>query len=87
MSSTSVHLPPDLLKLLDRAARQRRISRNRLITEACRSIVSAGGTQWPPDFFAPDRLSQRELGLLRSSFEDWQRTIASQRHSKRKAPF
>lgn len=87
MSSTSVHLPPDLLKLLDRAARQRRISRNRLITEACRSIVSAGGTAWPPDFFAEDRLSDRDLALLRSSFEDWQQAITSQRRSKRAAPF
>lgn len=87
MSSTRVHLAPDLLKLLDRAARQRQISRNRLITEACRSIVSAGGAAWPPDLFAQNRLSQDELALLRSSFDDWQPTITAQRHSKRKAPF
>ena len=86
MPSTSVHLPAELLKRLDRAARRRRISRNRLVTEACRSIVDAGRAKWPDDFFATERLSRRDLAFLRSTFGDWLHNIQSRR-SKKAPPF
>jgi predicted transcriptional regulator len=84
--STSVHLPADLLERLDRAAKHRRVSRNRLITEACRSIVGGGRNEWPKGFFAADRLTHKDRELLHSTFDEWlTRTLA--RRSKTRPPF
>jgi len=85
--STSVHLPDDLLARLDRAARRRRVSRNRLIVEACRSVVGEGQNDWPEDFFAGDRLRPGALELLRSTFGDWSRDLQAARRSKKVPPF
>jgi hypothetical protein len=74
------------LKRIDRAAKHRRVSRNRLITDACRSIVSAGRNAWPKGFFAADRLAHKDRDLLSSTFDTWLTEIASRR-SKTKPPF
>jgi predicted transcriptional regulator len=84
--STSVHLPADLLKRIDRTAKHRRVSRNRLITDACRSIVGSGQNAWPKGFFAADRLAHKDRDLLRSTFDEWRTQIASRR-SKTRPPF
>lgn len=87
MPSTSVHLPDELLRGLDRTAKRRRMSRNRLIIEACRSIIGQGQAEWPEGFFARERMSPRDLELLRSEFETWTRELRAARHSKREPPF
>lgn len=87
MPSTSVHIPEELLRQLDRAAKERHISRNRLIIEACRALLREGLSDWPDDFFAPDRLPERDLALLRSTFDDWSAKLESARRSKKVAPF
>ena len=87
MPSTSVHLPDDLLERLDEVARRRRISRNRLIVEACRSMIGEGGSQWPEEFFDPKRLARKDRELLKSSFDDWMTEIGSARRSRRGGPF
>jgi hypothetical protein len=87
MPSTSVHLPAALLARLDRVAKKRGVSRNRLITEACRSIVDAGRSEWPADFFADKRLSPDDLGLLRSTVDDWMKEVSVSRRSKKDPPF
>jgi hypothetical protein len=87
MPSTSVHLPADLLEQLDRAARRRRVSRNRLIVEACRSLVGQGQPDWPEDFFVTDHLSEQDLTLLRSTFDDWSCRLSAARRSREGTPF
>jgi predicted transcriptional regulator len=87
MPSTSVHLPDDLIAALDRAAKRRRVSRNRLIIDACRALLGSGSSVWPEDFFTADRLTSRDRRVLQESFEEWNDAIAAARHSKRKAPF
>jgi hypothetical protein len=87
VSSTSVHIPAGLLRQLDRAAKQRRISRNRLIVEACRSHLGEGQSDWPDDFFAADRLAHRDRALLRSTFDDWMDELRQSRRSKQMPPF
>jgi len=76
-----------LLKQLERAAKRRGVSRNSLIVEACRSIVGSGQREWPQDFFVGDRLSKRDLELLRSSFNDWLAELRHARKSKKAPPF
>lgn len=87
MGSTSVHIPDDLLERLDGAAKRRRTSRNRLIVEACRSLVGEGRAEWPAGFFAPDHLSEKDLRLLRSGLGRWLEGIRAARRSKKEAPF
>jgi hypothetical protein len=73
--------------LLNRAAKNRRVSRNRLIVDACRSFVGEGQADWPDGFFATEHLSTRDLELLRASYGDWSRRIRSARRSKKTPPF
>jgi hypothetical protein len=87
MPSSSVHLPESLLKQLDRVAKRRGVSRNRLIVEACKSIVGGSARQWPEDFFVTDRLPKRDLDLLRSTFDEWLADLHTSRRSKKAPPF
>jgi hypothetical protein len=82
----SVHLPGGLLEQLERTAKRRRVSRNRLIVEACRAIVGEAQNTWPDDFFARRDLRPGDLELLRSTFEDWSRGIHAARRSRKTPP-
>ncbi|MCC7541266.1 MAG: ribbon-helix-helix protein, CopG family [Deltaproteobacteria bacterium] len=87
MGSTSVHIPDDLLGRLEQAAKRRRVSRNRLIVEACRVVIGDGASEWPEGFFDETRLAARDRSLLRSTFSRWLGDIAQTRRSKKAAPF
>lgn len=87
MPSSSVHLPESLLKALDRVAKRRGVSRNRLIVEACKAVVGGSDRRWPDDFFANDRLPERDLELLQSTFEEWLGDLRTSRRSKKEPPF
>lgn len=50
---TTVHIPPALLKSVDRRAKALGVSRNRLIVRALEEAVT-GRTEWTPEFL--DRL-------------------------------
>ena len=49
--ATTVHIPPALLKSVDRRARALGVSRNRLIIRALEEAVSQR-TRWTPEFLA-----------------------------------
>lgn len=87
MSNTSVHLPDDLLERLDRAARRRRVSRNRLIVEACERALEEERGAWPPGYFSERRFEKGELEALRADFGHWMRAITSTRRSVKRPPF
>jgi hypothetical protein len=87
MPSTSLHIPHELLERIDRTAKRRRISRNRLIVDACRSLVGEGQHDWPQGFFATEHLSNHDLQLLRKGFADWSRELRTARRSKKAPPF
>ncbi len=86
MPSTSVHVPEDLLRRLDRVAKRRRVSRNRLIVDACRAVAGEGRGEWPEGFFAHDRLSSQDRKLLSATFRRWLGTLAARR-SRAAPPF
>ena len=87
MPSTSIHIPDELLTRLNRTAKRRQVSRNRLIVDACRSFVGDGHDAWPDGFFATGHLSARDLKLLRASYDDWSARLRSARRSKKTPPF
>jgi hypothetical protein len=54
---TTVHIPPALLKAVDRRAKALRVSRNRLIVQALERAVSER-SGWAPEFL--DRLRETD---------------------------
>ncbi len=87
MPSTSVHLPLDLVATLDALAARRRVSRNRLILEACERLVQQDAGEWPEDFFANDDLSAADLRELRAAGRALESATRRQRHNRRRSPF
>jgi predicted transcriptional regulator len=49
--STTVHLPPELLKQVDQRARELRVSRNQYVRRALERAVEEE-TRWSPSFLA-----------------------------------
>lgn len=85
MPNTSVYFPQSVLAGLDRIAKERGVSRNRLIVEWCRRVVEER-TCWPADLFSNDRLSERELQLLREGEDAFLDGIAGARRSGARSP-
>lgn len=84
MASTSVHFPEDLARELDRVARERGVSRNRLIVEACRRVVQERD-RWPPGYLSNDDLPAADLEELGRSARDFLSPVLTARRN-RKAP-
>ena len=87
MPSTSVHIPHDLVVTLDALATRRRVSRNRLILEACERLVQQDAGQWPQGFFANDDLSPADLRQLRAAGRALEAAIRRLRRNRRRSPF
>jgi hypothetical protein len=85
VASTSVHFPQALAEELDRIARDRGVSRNRLIVEACRRVIRERD-QWPPGYFSNEHLSPEDLDLLERSARDFVDPIISARRSRTAPP-
>ena len=86
MPNTSVYFPQSVLAGLDRIAKERGISRNRLIVESCRRVVEER-TRWPADLFSNDHLSERDLQLLREGEDAFLDDAAGARRSRARSPF
>lgn len=82
--ATTVHIPPDLLKSVDQRAKQRRISRNRLIVEALRSTLDADrSSQRVPQSFLDEMKRWREDAEGVKLIDKMLRQIKSSRRSKK----
>jgi hypothetical protein len=69
MPSTTVHLPDALLAKIDSIVKEKSISRNRFIIQACEEALKKSAGQWPQDFFEPE-LSPANLKLLKEGVAD-----------------
>jgi predicted transcriptional regulator len=78
---TTVHVPPPLLKAVDRRAKALGVSRNRLIVNALERAVS-DRSEWNPEFLR--RLSQVDPGIT-DAVDELVADVVSRRRSK-KAP-
>jgi predicted DNA-binding protein len=87
MSSTSVHLPLELVLSLDALAARRKISRNRLIAEACERLIRQDAGEWPEAFFANDDLSAADLRELRAAGSALEIAVRRRRRNRRRSPF
>jgi hypothetical protein len=85
--TTTVHLPPKLLRALDALAARTKASRNRLVIEACERLVHSNRGAWPPGFLEGAHLSARDRRELAAAGQDLERAIGRTRRSRRVDPF
>lgn len=85
--ATTVYIPPDLLKTIDRRARALKVSRNRYILDALKSRVEQQGdaTGWPPGFLEYFRANATDVETQRAGGE-LQRALDRKRFSQKKPP-
>jgi hypothetical protein len=81
MPSTTVHIPDPLLSKMDQIVREKGISRNRFIVQACEQAVVNDAGEWPEDFFESD-LSGGDLRLLREGVAEMEEAIIRMRKSR-----
>ncbi len=82
MPSTTVHIPDPLLSQMNRIVKEKGISRNRFIIQACEQAVINNAGEWPEDFFEPD-ISGKDLRLLREGVAELEEAIISMRKNRK----
>ena len=87
MPTTTVHLPPTLLRALDALAARTNASRNRLVIEACQRLVHSNRGAWPPGFIEAAHLTAKDRKDLAAAGKALERGIARARRSRRGDPF
>lgn len=87
MPTTTVHLPPKLLRALDALAARTNASRNRLVIEACERLVHSNRGVWPPGFLEGAHLSSKDRKELMAAGVALERSILDARRSRRAGPF
>lgn len=80
---TSVHIPPALLKEVDKKAQALKISRNRLIVQALEREMKVG-PNWSPAFFTTLACADPDVAQAAAEMLD---AIATQRQSKKPVRF
>ena len=81
MPSTTVHIPDPLLSKMDQIVKEKGVSRNRFIIQACEQAVISNAGEWPEGFFEPD-LSGDDLRLLREGVAEMEEAIIRMRKSR-----
>jgi metal-responsive CopG/Arc/MetJ family transcriptional regulator len=84
MPSTTVHIPDRLLSKIDQIIKEKSISRNRFIVEACEQALNNSIGQWPEGFFESE-LNGDNLILLREGVSEMEEAIISMRKNRRDA--
>ncbi|MBI2218145.1 MAG: ribbon-helix-helix protein, CopG family [Candidatus Rokubacteria bacterium] len=87
MPTTTVHLPPKLLRALDALAARKKASRNRLVVEACERLVRHNLGEWPPGLLESAHLSPRDRKELAAAGRTLERVIGGARRNRRGTPF
>jgi hypothetical protein len=87
MPTTTVHLPRRLLRALDTLAGRKKISRNRLVIEACERILRDNAGEWPAGFLELSHLSPKDRRELAAAGEALERAIRKARRNRRRPPF
>lgn len=82
MPSTTVHIPDPLLERIDQVVKEKNISRNRFIVQACEQALLTLFGEWPNGFFEPD-LDERDSKLLREGVLEMEQAIISKRRSRK----
>jgi hypothetical protein len=84
--TTTVHLPPRLLRALDALAARTKASRNRLVIEACERLVHSNRGVWPPGFLEGAHLSTKYRKDLAAAGKALEQSVRRGRRSRRGNP-
>jgi hypothetical protein len=82
MPSTTVHIPDQLLSKIDEIVKEKGISRNRFIIEACEQAFDYDAGQWPEGFFE-DKPGKNELKLIREGVREMEKAILKMRRNRK----
>ena len=82
MPSTTVHIPDKLLSKIDQFTKEKEISRNRFIIQACEQALNTISGEWPEGFFETN-LSKKDLKMLREGVEEMEGVIIQTRKSRK----
>ena len=72
MPSTTVHIPDPLLSKIDQIAKEKQISRNRFVIQACEQALNNMAGKWPENFFR-SRLKGKDLKILQKGVLEWKK--------------
>ena len=78
--TTTIHFPEETLRRVDAVARQRKISRNRFVIQACEKAVASDAGEWPEGFFE-QQISTADQALLNQAVKEMETAIARSRTS------
>ncbi len=81
MPSTTIHVNDELLLKIDKIAKEKGISRNRFIIQACQMALDNNDGKWPENFFKKE-LDENDLKLLRDSVSEMEETIIRFRRNR-----
>ena len=81
MPSTTIHVNDELLLKIDKIAKEKGISRNRFIIQACQMALDNNDGKWPENFFKKE-LDENDLKLLRDSVSEMEETIIGFRRNR-----
>jgi len=81
VATTTIHVPDDLLRAIDRASSSLGISRNRFVLQACREALEREAGDWPEGFFDA-ALEQADAQLLVEASLELDREVRSQRRNR-----
>lgn len=84
MPSTTVDIPDKLLSRIDQFTKEKEISRNRFIIQACEKALSAISGEWPKGFFDTS-LNEKDLKLLRDGVQEMEDAIFLRRKNRKAA--
>lgn len=81
MPSTTVHIPDQLLSKIDQLVKEKAISRNRFIVQACEKALDSHEGEWPENFFDSE-LNKNDLKLLKKSVSEMKDRIIQNRKNR-----
>jgi hypothetical protein len=76
-----VHIPESLLTSIDRIVKERGVSRNRFIIQACQKAIENDAGRWPDNFF-DSSLNPDDKKLLRKGTAEMEQVIYSKRKNR-----
>ena len=82
MPSTTVHIPDELLSEIDQIVKEKEISRNRFIVQACEHALNNIAGEWPEGFFDID-LSEEDLKILCEGVQEMEQAIINKRKNRK----
>jgi len=81
MPSTTIHINDGLLVKIDQLVKEKGISRNRFIIQACEMALNDHAGKWPDNFFKTE-LNRNDLKLLREAVSEMEEGIMGLRQNR-----